>query len=40
VLPVVSIDGAPIGNGYPGSIVRKLRQSYEAYMTAQERTGR
>jgi D-alanine transaminase len=40
VLPVVSIDGAPIGNGYPGSIVRKLRQSYEAYMAAQEHAGR
>jgi len=35
VLPVVSIDGTPIGNGYPGSIVRKLRLVYDAYAAAQ-----
>ena len=35
VLPVVSIDGAPVGNGYPGSIVRKLRQAYDGYAAAQ-----
>jgi D-alanine transaminase len=35
VLPVVSIDGTPIGNGYPGSVVRKLRQAYEHYAAAQ-----
>jgi D-alanine transaminase len=35
VLPVVSIDGAPVANGHPGSIVRKLRAAYDAYVTAQ-----
>ena len=35
VLPVVSIDGSPIANGYPGSVVRKLRAAYEAYVAAQ-----
>ena len=38
VLPVVSIDGAPIGNGYPGSITRRLRQLYDAYVAAQAAT--
>jgi D-alanine transaminase len=36
VLPVVRIDDAPIGNGYPGSVVRRLRQAYEAHVAAQE----
>ena len=35
VLPVISIDGAPVANGHPGSIVRKLRAAYDAYVTAQ-----
>ncbi|HEX7969615.1 MAG TPA: aminotransferase class IV, partial [Stellaceae bacterium] len=35
VLPVVRIDGAPIGNGYPGSIVRRLREAYEAHAAGQ-----
>ena len=35
VLPVVSIDGAPVGNGHPGSIARRLRQVYDAYAAAQ-----
>jgi D-alanine transaminase len=35
VLPVVSIDGTPIGNGHPGSIARRLREAYEAYVAAQ-----
>lgn len=35
VLPVVSIDGAPVGNGYPGSVVRRLRQVYEAFVAEQ-----
>jgi D-alanine transaminase len=35
VLPVVSIDGAPIGNGHPGSVVRHLREAYEAYVAAE-----
>jgi D-alanine transaminase len=37
LLPVVSIDGAPIGNGYPGSVVRRLRQLYEAYADGEGR---
>ena len=35
VLPVVSIDGTPVGNGYPGSVVRRLRQVYEAFVAEQ-----
>lgn len=35
ILPVVTIDGAPIGNGYPGSVVRRLRQAYEGHVAAQ-----
>jgi D-alanine transaminase len=35
ILPVVSIDGTPIGNGHPGSITRRLRQLYDAYVAAQ-----
>ena len=37
VLPVVSIDGVAIGNGHPGSITRRLRQAYDAYVAAQAR---
>jgi D-alanine transaminase len=40
VLPVVSIDGAPIGNGHPGTIVGKLRHAYDAYVAAQEHARR
>jgi D-alanine transaminase len=35
VLPVVSIDGAPIANGHPGSLTLRLRALYEAYVAAQ-----
>ncbi len=35
VLPVVRIDGAPIGNGHPGSIVRRLREAYEAHAAGE-----
>jgi D-alanine transaminase len=38
VLPVVSVDGAPIGNGHPGSVVRRLRELYEASIAAQGET--
>lgn len=38
VLPVVSIDGAPVGNGAPGAVTRKLRDLYNDYLFAQ--TGR
>jgi D-alanine transaminase len=34
VMPVVRIDGAPVGNGRPGPLARKLRQTYEAYAIA------
>ncbi|HXZ00068.1 MAG TPA: D-amino-acid transaminase [Stellaceae bacterium] len=37
VLPVVSIDGAPVGNGHPGAIARRLRRAYDAYVAAQGR---
>jgi D-alanine transaminase len=39
ILPVVRIDGAPIGNGSPGAVVRRLRQAYEAYTAVQLRAG-
>lgn len=35
VLPVVSIDGTPVGNGHPGSLTRRLRQLYDACVAAQ-----
>lgn len=31
LLPVVSIDGAPVANGHPGSLSRKLRDAYLAH---------
>jgi D-alanine transaminase len=37
ILPVVAIDGVPIANGHPGSIVRQLSQAYGAYVAAQGR---
>jgi D-alanine transaminase len=30
IIPVVSIDGAAIGNGMPGSVTMKLRDAYTA----------
>jgi D-alanine transaminase len=36
VLPVVSIDGAPVANGHPGTLTLRLRALYEAYVAAQE----
>jgi D-alanine transaminase len=35
VLSVVRIDDTPIGNGHPGSVVRRLREAYESYTAAQ-----
>jgi D-alanine transaminase len=35
VLPIVSIDGRPIGNGKPGPITKKLREIYIGMATAQ-----
>jgi D-alanine transaminase len=35
VLPVVRIDDAPVGNGYPGSVVQRLRDAYDAHTAAQ-----
>ncbi|MGE3783220.1 MAG: aminotransferase class IV, partial [Alphaproteobacteria bacterium] len=34
VLPVVRIDGAPIGDGRPGSLTRALRAAYLAHAAA------
>jgi len=31
VLPVVRIDDAPVANGYPGELSRKLRSAYFAH---------
>ncbi len=39
VLPVVSIDGTPIGNGHPGSVVTRLRQAYEAHAAGPGRSA-
>jgi D-alanine transaminase len=33
VMPIVSLDGKPIGNGGPGIIASKLRAVYEAYVS-------
>ncbi len=32
VLPVVRIDGAPIGDGKPGPLTRRLRAAYLAHV--------
>jgi len=34
LLPVVSIDGAPVGNGHPGALSRKLRDCYLTHAAA------
>jgi len=34
LLPVVSIDGAPVGNGHPGALSRKLRECYLTHAAA------
>lgn len=38
VLPVVSIDGKPVGGGVPGPIYRRLRPLYEARVSAELET--
>jgi D-alanine transaminase len=35
ILPVVSIDGAPVANGHPGTLTLRLRALYDAYVAAQ-----
>jgi len=35
VLPVITVDGTPVGNGHPGSITTRLREAYEAYVALQ-----
>lgn len=35
VLPIIAIDGRPIGNGKPGPITKKLREIYIGMATAQ-----
>jgi len=32
VVPVVSVDGRPVGQGQPGALARRLRGSYDAYV--------
>jgi D-alanine transaminase len=34
VLPVVHIDGAPVGNGHPGLLTQRLRAAYLAHVDA------
>jgi D-alanine transaminase len=34
LLPVVKIDGVPVGNGHPGSLSRKLRECYLAHAAS------
>ena len=34
VMPVVEIDGQPVGNGVPGILTERLRQSYVSHATA------
>ena len=33
VMPVVSVDGQPIGDGTPGEISRRLRQEFHRFST-------
>jgi D-alanine transaminase len=33
VMPVVQIDGKPVGNGHPGSIATALRQEFHRHAT-------
>ena len=33
-VPVVELDGKPVGGGTPGPIYRKLRQAYDAQIDA------
>ncbi|PVE22822.1 D-amino acid aminotransferase [Microvirga sp. KLBC 81] len=40
VLPIVSIDGRPVGNGTPGPITKKLREIYIRMATAQRMAAR
>ena len=34
VLPLVQLDGQPIGDGRPGPVTRRLRQAFEEHFTA------
>jgi D-alanine transaminase len=40
VLPVVTIDGAPVANGHPGSIARQLRETFHAVAEARNLSHR
>ena len=33
IIPVLSIDGKPIGDGKPGTVTRKIQQHYAHLMT-------
>jgi D-alanine transaminase len=32
VMPVIEIDGSPIGNGHPGTVTRALSELYERFV--------
>ncbi|WP_366552564.1 D-amino-acid transaminase [Aquibaculum sediminis] len=38
VMPIVEIDGKPVGNGHPGMLTMRLRQLYIDYVTADPAT--
>lgn len=35
IMPVVTIDGKPVGDGKPGPLTRKIQQSYKAMIAAE-----
>jgi D-alanine transaminase len=39
VLPLVRIDGQPIGHGRPGPITRRLQQAFERHFLAEIERG-
>ncbi len=39
VMPVTQIDDNPVGNGHPGILTMKLRESYIAYMNSLKEAG-
>jgi D-alanine transaminase len=39
VLPVTRIDGAPVGDGVPGPLTRRLREHYLGYISQSGRTA-
>lgn len=39
IMPVTQIDDQPVGNGHPGLLTMKLRESYIAYMNSLKEAG-